>query len=224
MMNPEEVLIYENHRANAFKNLASLFYLLQKDYIESNNVLTSLSTALQQVCPDAAGYSDKMTNLIREFTDQELAIEYTRLFIGPFKTLAPPYGSVYLENGVIMGDSTIDVLKLYNSTGLGIDENFKNLPDHIAAELEFMHYLVFNEIKHLENNDNFQVKKNMELQIHFCRNHLSRWVLQFGGKIIDGTGNPFYITLAECLMSFSNSFIPPGKVLTGLMNKWHDIP
>ena len=37
--------------------------------------------------------------------------------------------------------------KRYVTTVLTISEYFKDVPDHIAAELEFMYFLVFNEIR-----------------------------------------------------------------------------
>ena len=45
-----------------------------------------------------------------------------------------------------MGDSTMDVRMRYGDARLELAADFKEAPDHIAAELEFMHFLIFKEI------------------------------------------------------------------------------
>ncbi|MBM2831889.1 MAG: torD6, partial [Dehalococcoidia bacterium] len=41
------------------------------------------------------------------------------LFVGPYRLLAPPYWSAYLEDArVVMGDSTMDVKNRYREEGL----------------------------------------------------------------------------------------------------------
>ena len=39
-----------------------------------------------------------MQKAVKQNTAQELLIEYTKPFIGPFKTLVPPYSSLYFGN------------------------------------------------------------------------------------------------------------------------------
>ena len=76
-----------------------------------------------------------------------LQSEFARLFVGPYDLPAPPYGSVYLEGERrIMGESTVDASNRYRDSGLTTSESFRDPPDHIAAELEFMYFLVYSEI------------------------------------------------------------------------------
>ena len=44
-----------------------------------------------------------------------------------------------------MGDSTMAVLQHYEDAGFEVDEGFRDLPDHIAVELEFLYVLLFRE-------------------------------------------------------------------------------
>jgi TorA maturation chaperone TorD len=77
---------------------------------------------------------------------QALLLDYTRLFLGPMQILANPYGSVWLEeNRTLMGDTTMAVLALYQEGGFEIDDEFREVPDHIAVELEFLYLLIFQE-------------------------------------------------------------------------------
>ena len=82
----------------------------------------------------------------RRTGSDDLLVDYTRLFLGPVDTLAKPYGSVWLGGDApLMQDSTMAVLQLYEEAGFEIDEDFRELPDHIAAELEFLYLLLFRE-------------------------------------------------------------------------------
>jgi putative dimethyl sulfoxide reductase chaperone len=71
---------------------------------------------------------------------EALPVDYTRLFIGPFSPLAPPYESVY-RGGEVMGASTAAVMGLYRMAGFDLSGDFHEAPDHIAAELEFVYVL-----------------------------------------------------------------------------------
>ncbi|MHC4280926.1 MAG: TorD/DmsD family molecular chaperone [Planctomycetota bacterium] len=116
-------------RADSYKLLSECYYLPDN--------------ALMQKIADIA----KTDKIFAELVDcippavelESLIIDFTSLFVGPFKLLAPPYGSVYLEHNKFMGDSTIDVGKFYEDEDLDIV--IKDAPDHIAMELEFMYYL-----------------------------------------------------------------------------------
>ncbi|MEW7989033.1 MAG: molecular chaperone TorD family protein [Candidatus Thiodiazotropha sp.] len=59
-----------------------------------------------------------MGRCFREIGCEELRIDYTRLFLGPFNIRSKPYGSVYLDRGnVVMGATTMAVLALYREGG-----------------------------------------------------------------------------------------------------------
>lgn len=123
---------------------------------------------------------------------QKLMVEFARLFVGPFHVVAPPYGSYYLEEGKLMGESTVQVSKFYDSAGLAINDSFKDLPDHVVAELEFLIFLIFNEIKFLENSEieNYNVISN--LKIDFFNRFFITWIYKFTSVIIDNTELEFY--------------------------------
>ncbi|HDH01197.1 MAG TPA: molecular chaperone TorD, partial [Nitrospirae bacterium] len=95
-----------------------------------------------------------MEKSIYNYTEEDLCVEYAKLFVGPFELLAPPYGSVYLDDGGrVMGDSTMRVIEAYQKEGLSGNDDFKDLPDHIAVEMEFMSYLIYKERETLERSD-----------------------------------------------------------------------
>ena len=94
--------------------------------------------------------------------------------------IAPPYGSVYTDDGRrTMGDSTLEAIKIYKDEGLAIDENFKELPDHIAVEFEFMYYLIFKETEALEKSETDKALDFIKTQELFLDKFLARWVKPF---------------------------------------------
>jgi TorA maturation chaperone TorD len=134
---------------------------------------------------------------------ENLIIEYTRLFIGPFKLIAPPYGSYYMDGGRLMGDSTVEVMKLYDLVGLSINKSFKDLPDHIIAELEFIYFLILNEIKLISEENEIQFEAINAIKKKFFNNYFKSWVPEFSNLIIGNSKENFYKNTGELLKYFS---------------------
>lgn len=84
----------------------------------------------------------------------DLLVDYTRVFLGPVDAPARPYGSVWLgPDKLTMQDTTMAVVALYEEGGFDIAEDFRELPDHVAAELEFLYLLLFREAKSRRDSD-----------------------------------------------------------------------
>ena len=93
--------------------------------------------------------------------------------MGPYRLLAPPYGSVYLEkNRRVMGDSTMDAKKRYQEAGLKL--TLKEAPDHVAIEMEFMYYLIYREIEAFINTNESDIALDLTNQNDFLQNNLGK--------------------------------------------------
>ncbi|MBU0485683.1 MAG: molecular chaperone TorD family protein [Proteobacteria bacterium] len=161
--------------------------------------LTDLLNACQ--CPKAAAAASVLQAALTNSDPEELLIEFARLFVGPFELGAPPYGSVYLEeNGRLMGDSTLAVQRKYREAGLA--QEIKEAPDHIALELEFLHYLCRMEAEALAKNLPEQAEEWAAIEAEFLCRLLRPWVPTFCEKIRQGTATGFYRGLADCLDNF----------------------
>lgn len=138
-----------------------------------------------------SGFSDFLEeNMEKNEEDfyNTLAVEYTRLFIAAFPELpCPPYESIYRED-TVMGNSTLEVLDSFSDAGLKVMENFHDLPDHIAVELEFLYYLL--------NSG------NIEAYDTFMREHFSKWVPKFCKKVEENDRIGFYRNAAGVLREF----------------------
>lgn len=193
----------EKRRGDCYRFLAACFYPPRKELFLKEHLLKNLTSTLGQVCPEAVLFSEKMEKAFLDYAGEDLSVEYARLFVGPFELKAPPYGSVYLDHERrVMGDSTIEVIRLYGEAGLTIDEDFKELPDHIAVELEFMYYLTYQEVKALEKGEAEMVSRARETRELFLNQYFRTWVPRFCEKIKEGTDNSFYTALADCLLTF----------------------
>jgi TorA maturation chaperone TorD len=202
-MEMNEIILLEKMRESCFRLLAACFYLPQKNILIEENLLGNLNMGLGKVCRKAVPFSAEMEKSINNYSEEDLQVEYAKLFVGPFELKAPPYGSVYLdEERRVMGDSTMQVINIYKKEGLSMSADFEELPDHIAVELEFMSYLIYKEIGALEASDMTAAAAAVESQEVFMNKFLRSWVDIFAGKIAEGAETGFYKALAGCLSSF----------------------
>jgi TorA maturation chaperone TorD len=134
-----------------------------------------------------------------------LAVEYTRLFLGPGKHISP-HESVHHQRddgqwGNLWGKSTAEVKKFIESTGLGYVNEYKGLPDHISVELEFMQHLTLHEKKAWEE-DSDKAVAYQEVEKKFVEAHLIQWIPSFCEKVIEHAELSFYRAMAALTRSF----------------------
>lgn len=186
-----------------FSRLLAACYYQPEAHLVEENVFDTLVRAAEQLDPALA---DNTRQLAASFTVanlQELLLDYTRLFLGPIGILAKPYGSVWLEGEkVVMGDSSMAVLDLYREGGFELDEYFREVPDHIAAELEFLYLLNFQQNEAHRANDSEAWAKAANLKSRFLQNHLGRWVNPFTAAMTAGAETDFYKALAAVTALF----------------------
>jgi len=191
-LNIEESVAAKNIRADSYKLLADCYYCPDKAFVQQ---LHSLEGSAAEV------HSAILKHRPAEDQIDLLKVDFTRLFVGPFELLAPPYGSVYLEQKrMVMGDSTVDVQQRYRQAGL--DLSIKEVPDHIALELEFMYFLIFKEIEAIQTGNTEAAIDYQEKQVSFLQIHLAVWVSEFADKVIKYSQTDFYRNLARATQFF----------------------
>ena len=219
-MDIKEFISREKARADCFRFLSACFCQPQKEVFIREGLFKNLSASLKQSCPAALSIAGDMEMAFIKYSEEDLLVEYARLFVGPNEIVAPPYGSVYLDRDRrVMGDSTMEVMKMYEEQGLAMDREFRNLPDHITAELEFMYYLIFKEIEALEKSDLAPTLNFIKIQEVFLDRFLKRWVRPFCGKVKEGTDSGFYKALADCAAAFIRDTNPGDELPDDLQNK-----
>lgn len=112
-----------------------------------------------------------------------LADEYRRLFVGPAKKAAPPWGSVYTDRDqVVFGLSTLDLREWLRGNGIEVRRGKSGEPeDHIGTMLELMAWLADNR---------------PELLGDYLQHHLLTWAPHFLALMQDATTDAFFAGLA----------------------------
>ncbi len=200
-METDDLLSRERARGEAYKLLAECYYLPTPGLMRK---LIDLEQQMSVVCTEAMLHIKEMYEEIKRLDDLDaLSLDFSRLFLGPYELHAPPYGSVYLDGErQIMGESTLEVRNKYRESGLDISSDFRNPPDHIAAELEFMYFLIVKETEAIGNSDIDMTVSFLEKQRAFLSEHLGSWVFAFADTIEEKAETDFYRNLARATKTF----------------------
>ena len=200
-MNDKEILRVEKYRGDIYWALSRCYSPPEKSI---GDVLKRLEAGLCATGSNAISPAVMMRSELKTaVTVEDLEVQFAKLFIGPYHLLAPPFGSIYLENKrQIMGDSTLDVANHYLAAGFTIDEDFANPPDHISAELEFMSVLIAAELNYLHKGCADEATECLVQQYEFLASHLGQWIYAFTGLTIQATQLPYFKYLAAVTRLF----------------------
>ena len=91
----------------------------------------------------------------------------------------------------------MELLKLYEQGGFEIDEEFRELPDHVAVELEFLYLLTYQQNQAQAGGDAEALQAVQVLRTAFLDGHLGRWLGGFILAVHDHAQTDFYRELAE---------------------------
>lgn len=127
---------------------------------------------------------------------EELRIDYSRLFLGPPSPLARPYASAWLAPGPGK-DATAAILELYGEAGVEVDEGFRELPDHVAAELELLYLLAMRSATTALAGDSSGHGETEALRRRLVDEHLGRWIGPFAAAVCAGARTGFYRELGD---------------------------
>jgi TorA maturation chaperone TorD len=185
-------------RADVARLLAACYYQPGPEFAEED-VFGSLQRAAREV---DARMGDHATALGDAFAAQpilDLKVDYTRLFLSPAGAVASPYESFWIagRDPATTQEAVLAVLDAYRAGSFELDEGFRDQPDHIAAELEFLYALLYAEARGRSIGDPAAERSSADLRRRFVERHLGRWVAPFVAAVRAEAQTPFYRTLAE---------------------------
>lgn len=184
-------------RADLCRFLAACYYQPAPEFAEEK-LFDSMIVAATRIDPALAARARRLGEQFDSEGIEHLLVDYSRLFLGPTHILAKPYASIWLTSeNALMQDSTMAVLELYREGGFETDESFRELPDHIAVELEFLYLLIYRENEARLNSDAPALAFIAALRKRFLDEHLGRWVTPFAAAMKCGAQCAFYRQLAE---------------------------
>ncbi|MBI5911361.1 MAG: molecular chaperone TorD family protein [Betaproteobacteria bacterium] len=191
-------------RENLSRLLAACYYQPGPEFAEER-VFDSMLAAATCIHPEFAAYARRLGDAFSAEGGEALLLDYTRLFLGPTHVIAKPYGSVWLEReNTVMGESTMAVQELYREGGFDMSEEFREAPDHIAVELEFLYLLIYRENEAHRNGQHDAQEAKAALRKRFLDKHLGRWAGPFTAAVKAGAQSKFYRQLAELTGTFIN--------------------
>ena len=127
---------------------------------------------------------------------EDLVVEFTGLFIGPGHFISP-HESVHRvrddgDYGKLWGADTVAVKKYIEATGLSYQSSFGGMPDHIAAEFEFVQKLDERLVQAQTDGENELAENLRQIKQRFLQEHLLAWVPDFLDKVAAKATLPFY--------------------------------
>lgn len=113
----------------------------------------------------------------------DLVWEYRRLFVGPGRLPAPPWGSVYTDHDcVIFGESTLALRAWMRARGIQRLGDERTPEDHIGLMLALLSFLAAGR---------------PELVDEYLRDHLLTWAPHYLEGLAEAADHPFYRGLAR---------------------------
>ena len=154
---------------------------------------------LDQPLADIQNYFKNNKNL--EKCQLDLEKEYTWLFFASKPRAVYLFESVYTE-GKLLRDSTFNVARMYYDAGLNVVETMKLPPDHMAVELEFLAYLLFNEAKSFSEKQQDKLELAIRMRKGLLEKHLGSFSKSFSERLKEKARLPFYRAMAHILEKF----------------------
>ena len=116
--------------------------------------------------------------------------DYTSLFIGPGKVLAPPWESMYFrKERIIFQEETLEVRNWYRRFGLESVKLYNEPDDHIGLELAFIAHLAGLAY---EAQDENKFRVLIEAQKEFMTVHTLKWVAGWAALVLEHAKTDFF--------------------------------
>lgn len=144
---------------------------------------------------------------------EQLRQEFMALFKVPGDRYVAAYESVYRDSGdvggeeasgLLMGQSAVDVQKWYQLAAVQISDDYKDLPDHIALELNYLALLCVKEQDFASAGNDAKLTRVWEMERDFLAGHVVRWVGQLRDRIHEKSQHPYFQAMADMTVEFTH--------------------
>ncbi len=192
-------------RSAAYKKLSSLFTYpennesyrqFRDEKREIKDIFAELSTEYDIDFQDDV---DSLTSAVDGLSLQDIQVEYVRLFDYRPKCLIVESAYIYRRDKSTDPEKCASVRDgvedFYSRFGLETGCWFKQPPDHLSVELEFMHYLTHQEGVCMKDESD-EVGRYLEGEKEFLSEHLLEWAVGFCDCLRDNSCLSLYSSLA----------------------------
>ncbi len=196
-----------NIRGNVYWLLSLVFKYPSADVFAAHqrgDLLGALGESLSRV-PHLEGPSRDVRRVERQLGShlkglgfEDFQVAYTRTFdVGAPEPPCPPYEGIY-RHGAERTAVLLEVSEFYKHFGLAMnrEEGKRELPDHLSAELEFLHFLTFKEAQARQEGTDELLQGYLLAQKDFQHLHLLQWLPPFCARLQKAAFDPLYAELA----------------------------
>jgi len=189
-------------KADLCRLLSACYYEPGPEFVEER-LFDALLTAAESLDPALAAQAVQLKRSFEGERIDTLLVDYAKLFLGPGHTLAPPYESAWRDkNSDDPMESVRALIELYDDGGFVVDPDFRDLPDHLAVELEFLYTLFFREAAARQNGDAKAQAHAQALQWSLQTRHIDAWLGAFVDALRQNAQCSFYRDLAAMTVAF----------------------
>lgn len=186
-----------------YPDAESLETLSSGDYLKALWECLAAVPHLQSLADDKARITKKICASLKGVTPVDFEVGFNQTFeVGAPEPPCPPYEGVYRQEES-RTSLMVEIAEFYKHFGLQVsqEEGKRELPDHLCAELEFLHFLTFKEAMarhdiNAEFHDGYLLA-----QRDFLERHPLKWIPQFSAKVQKSATVPFYAQLARIMES-----------------------
>ena len=146
---------------------------------------------------------DSLRATVTDLDLAQLQSDHRRVFGHIESSLCPPYETRYDTRHLFQQTQQLaDIAGFYRAFSLDISEGAHERPDHLAIELEFLHFLCFKEAYALKHHGPEQVEVCRDAEAKFLTDHMLRWAPSFAKRLQGAAGSGFYNSLGILMVTF----------------------
>lgn len=195
-------------RAGIYGTLARMFR--PPDHVNGlcDRELSDVREALRRLNADAETLSalERLKTTLRQTDPDELAESYQNTFEASGGLRCPPNETAHTadtpQHAMVKNFELADIAGFYRAFGVEVEPGTER-PDHIAAQLEFMHLLAVKEIvAEQKGGRDEQAQICRDAQRAFLRDHLGRWSGRLAARLDTTADGPFYPAAGRLLDRF----------------------
>ncbi len=196
-------------RTLAYRTLALLFRPARAGVLDAlrETEISALQASLARLGDaDAAREAEQLAELLRDAKDESLRRSYEATFepdaglrCAPLETSLVPRTP---QEGMVRTFEMADVAGFYRAFGVEMKPGTER-PDHVAAELEFMHLLALKEVLALrEEGEGERADVCRDAARSFLRDHLGRFAPRLRERLEEVAVDPIYAAAGRILERF----------------------
>lgn len=137
--------------------------------------------------------------------------DYMRLFVGPGRLLAAPWGSVYNnKDRAVFQTETVSVKNWYKRFSLALSSDYNEPADHVGLEFSFLSHLSELTLIASKRSDGEEVKRLIAAQRGFLTQHMLKWIPNWADEVEVHAQTKWYSGLAalsRAMLTEAKSFL-----------------